>query len=274
MGSVTVGLVRLLHLCLLSALLSAVPLSARAELQFHWQDAFSAEEKSGLTAWITETQEALESLVGTPPFEVHIFFHRIDGAREPVPWAHTERSDIQGVHFHVDPRFPMSDFRRDWTAPHELSHLVLPYLGSKHAWFAEGFASYMQYQVMGVMGELTAAQVARSYQRKLQRSEQNYGYPDSPFAAAAKRLRAERKYPVMYWGGAAYFLRVGQELDQSPGQGLIATLKSYLTCCRQDEDDLQALLAELDRLAGSDAFNRNLQRFRSVPGFPVFADLF
>ena len=268
--NLTIGLVRLLHICLLSA----VSLSAGAELQFHWQDEFSAEEKSALSAWINETQEALESLVGKPPFDVHIFFHRINGGREPVPWAHTERSGRQGVHFHVDPRFPMSDFRQDWTAPHELSHLVLPYLGSKHAWFAEGFASYMQYQVLGAMGVLTPAEVAQSYQRKLERSKQNYDYPDSPFAAAAKRLRAEGKYPVMYWGGAAYFLRVGQELGQSPGQGLIATLKSYLSCCRQDEDDLQALLAELDRLAGSDAFMRNLQRFRSVAGFPVFADLF
>lgn len=270
MGNLASGLVRLLAVCLLSA----ASLSARAELRFHWQDEFSAQEKSNLTAWITETQAALESLVGTPPFDVHIFFHRIDGAREPVPWAHTERSRRQGVNFHVDTRFPMEDFLDDWTAAHELSHLVLPYLGSKHAWFAEGFASYMQYQVMGAMRVLTPAEVAQSYQRQLKRSEQNYGYPDSPFAAAAKRLKAEGKYPVMYWGGAAYFLRVGQELAANSGFGLIATLKSYLSCCRQDEDDLQVLLTELDRVAGSDAFLRNLQRFRSVPGFPVFADLF
>lgn len=265
-----IGLTRLLLVCLLSA----VPPSVGAELRFHWQDAFSPQEKVALSSWINETQGALGSLVGMPPFDVHIFFHRIDGAQEPVPWAHTERSGRQGVHFHVDPRFPMRDFRQDWTAPHELSHLVLPYLGSKHAWFAEGFASYMQYQVMGAMGVLSAAEVAQSYERKLQRSEQKYNYPDRPFAAAAKRLRAEGKYPVMYWGGAAYFLRVSQELSQSPGPGLIATLESYLSCCRQDEDELQTLLAELDAVAGSDAFVRNLQRFRSVPGFPAFTDLF
>ncbi len=270
MGNLTIGLVRLLHICLLSA----VSLSARAELQFHWQDAFSAEEKSGLSAWITETQGALESLVGTLPFNVHIYFHRINGAREPVPWAHTERSATQGVHFHVDPRFPMSDFRRDWTAPHELSHLVLPYLGSKHAWFAEGFASYMQYQVMGAMGVLSAVEVAQSYQRQLQRAEENYGYPDRPFAQAARRLRAEGKYPVMYWGGAAYFLRVSQELDRSDGPRLIATLMQYLSCCRQNDESLDTLLAKLDRLSASDVFVRNLQRFQSVPGFPPFVHLF
>jgi len=269
-ASLAAGLVRLLVLCLLAT----ASLSARAELRFHWQDAFSTEEKAELTAWVTETQEALESLVGTPPFDVHIFFHRIDGAREPVPWAHTERSHRQGVNFHVDPRFPMEDFRDDWTAPHELSHLVLPYLGSKHAWFAEGFASYMQYQVMGAMGVLSAAEVAQSYERKLQRAEQNYGYPERPFAQAAKRLRAEGKYPVMYWGGAAYFLSVSEELDHGEGPGLIDTVTHYLSCCRQNEESLDTLLAELDQLSASDVFVRNLQHFQSVPGFPAFVHLF
>jgi len=69
-----------------------------------------------------------------------VHFHR----RDAGALGHTRRSRRQSVHFYVDPQFSYDALRRDWTASHELSHLVLPYLGAEHIWFAEGFASDMQ----------------------------------------------------------------------------------------------------------------------------------
>ncbi len=205
-------------LSLLAALLLCVlPASVPAEvsssgLRFVWLDDFSAAEQAKLAVWVEETYAAVVRLAGPLPVPTRVYFHRRDGAREPVPWAHTQRSSRQGVHLHVDPRFPLADFRRDWTAPHELSHLILPYLGRRHAWFAEGFASYLQYAVMQTMGVLSADEARRRYQRNLERAERGYEHPRRPFVAAAPRLRAEGKYPVMYWGGAAYFMQVDRAL--------------------------------------------------------------
>ena len=267
---------RLKHLIqglLASALLLCFAANAGAALNFNWQDEFSPDEQRKLVRWVEETHAAVEQLVGAYPFDVHIFFHRRDGAREPVPWANTERGRVQGVHFHVNPRFSLRALRSDWTAAHELSHLALPYLGRRHAWFAEGFASYMQYQVMQVMGVISLAEAARRYAGKLDRAERRYRYPDRPFAAAAPRLRAEGNYPTMYWGGAVYFLQVDEALRTQSGRDFIAILSEYVACCRRTGGEIGVLLGTLDELSSSRLFSRHYRNFQVDKGFPRYRDL-
>jgi len=240
-----------------------------AELRYVWEDHFSSAERERLVAWIEETAGAVETLVGAYPMDVRVYFHRLDGSREPVPWANTQRNRSQGVHFHVNPDFPLPAFRADWTAPHELAHLMLPYVGRRYAWFAEGFASYMQYQVMRTMGVLSPAAAERRYRDNLRRAERDYAYPDRPFVDAAPRLRAEGRYPVMYWGGAAYFGQVDAALARR-GSSLVAVVRGYMACCRRNRADLAALIAELDRVSGTTVFSEVLTRFRGTPGFPEY----
>lgn len=247
--------------------------TADAALRFQWQDEFSSAEQRKLVRWVEETHATVEQLVGSYPFDVHIVFHRRDGAREPVPWANTTRGRRQGVNFHVDPRFSLQALRSDWTAAHELSHLAFPYLGSRHAWFAEGFASYMQYQVMQAMGVISPAQAAQRYASKLARAERRYPYPDRSFAAAAPRLRAEGNYPTMYWGGAVYFLQVDAALRARSAKDFIAVLGEYVECCRRHGGELGPLLATLDRLSGSTIFSDYHHGFEVEKGFPRYRGL-
>lgn len=261
-------------LCALFGLwLAASALPAGAEFRYRWEDTFSAAEQDRLTAWIDETRRALERLVGPLPFDVEVRFQRRDGAAGPVPWAHTTRGRRQGVSFHVDPGFALDAFRRDWTAAHELSHLVLPYLGRSDAWFAEGFASYMQYPVMQAMGTLSAAEARSRLRRNLARAADDYPYPDRPFALAAGRLKEERRFPTLYWGGAAFFLQADAALRAEADTTLLAVLVDYLACCRADRARLEALAAELDQVAGRAVFVPRLGRFRTVAGFPEYRGL-
>ena len=100
----------------------------------------------------------------------------------------------------------------DWTAAHELSHLLLPYLGRRHDWFAEGFASYIQYQVMYHMGVLDWRGVVDRYRRQMTKAAGRYDLPALPSADAAPGLRSSGDYPTMYWGGAVLFLRADSRL--------------------------------------------------------------
>jgi hypothetical protein len=254
-----------LRLALVAGSLAAAP--GHAALRFHWSDSFSDAEKTKLETWLRGTQAALDKLVGAEPFDVVVDMHRGAGKGEPVPWGNTDREPVIGVTFHVDPAYSLEEFRADWTAPHELSHLVLPWLGRDASWFAEGFASYMQYQVMQAMGVMSAAEVAEAYAAHLAKARKQYNQGQRPFVEAAPRLFEERRYPAMYWGGAAYFLQADARLRQS-GSSVLAVLRKYLACCRRDEADLDALVAELDRLSKSDVFSVQLKRFRTVPGFP------
>lgn len=249
-----------------------MPVRAAAELTFVWEDPFSAAERTKLEAWLNETHDAVERLVGPFPMGVRAHLHRRDGSREPVPWARTERDETQGIHFYVDAGFSLDAFRHDWTAPHELSHLILPYVGRHNAWFAEGFASYMQYRVMESMGVLTPEAAASRYRDHLEGAERRYGYSAEPFVEAAPTLRAQRQFAVMYWGGAAYFMQVDEAL-RADGSSLVAVLRAYMKCCRRDRARLDELLTSLDELAPGPVFTECYRRFAARPGFPEVDDI-
>lgn len=259
----------MIRLVLLTLCLCILSLNTHADLVWHWQDRFSPTEQQKLTAWVTQTAGGVEDTVGAFPFDVHIHFHRQDNANEPVPWAHTERDERQGVHFYVDTRYKLEAFLSDWTAPHELSHLILPYLGAKNAWFAEGFASYMQYQVMQTMGVLDEQQARTKYRENMDRAQQGYAFNEMPFTLAAPHLMAKRKYPTLYWGGAVYFMQVDHSLRQQ-NSSLIELLSEYLRCCRMQNHSFKATINNLDRLTKTHIFTSTLTSFQRQPGFPVY----
>ena len=248
-------------------LLATLSTSAHADLRWHWESSFSEREKTQLTSWIKQTYQAIETRVAPYPFDVHIYFHRLSGASEPVPWASTRRSYRQGVDFHVDPSFSQSQFMNDWTAAHELSHLLIPYLGTENSWYAEGFASFMQYQILHAMELMSEKDLDKEYKRHLDKAKSRYKLDDMPFVHAAQKLRAQRQFPTMYWGGAAYFLQVDKAL-KAEGGSLLKTLRDYVTCCRRNSSELNALTQQLDRTSGTPIFSRELNILTVQPGFP------
>ena len=249
----------------------ASPASA-ADLEFHFADRFDPAEREKLTAWVSTVADATEELAGPFGFPIDVHFERTRSS-QPVPWARTLRGRRQGIRFYVDPSHPAEAFLSDWTAPHEFSHLLLPYLGSRYAWFAEGFASFMQYQVMHAMGVLDPADAARRYRERLQRAERAYTRHGETFVAAAPRLRAERKYPTLYWGGAVFFFRLDARLRADADLGLLDLLRDYVACCRRNRADLTALIGDLDRLLGANQCADELAAFAAERGFPEYHDL-
>ena len=240
---------------------------ARAEILWHWEGRFSEAEKTQLTQWISQTVAGVESLVAPYPFDIHITFYRAESDASPVPWANTVRSRRQGVNFHVDPERGIEALFEDWTAAHELSHLLLPWVGRSNAWFAEGFASYMQYQVMHAMRVIDDAQMIERYRSKIDQAQRQYDLHELPFVDAAGELVARREYPTMYWGGALYFLRTDQLLQQR-GSSLLEVLRRFVECCRVRTRGFDGLLAELDRIAGAPLFSEQLAIMRTRAGFP------
>ena len=242
------------------------PVPRDAGLEFVYDDGFTESERRKLEAWIAEVAGALEVLVGPLPMDVRFRFARHEGAG-PVPWANTLRGRRQGVRLYVDPTQPVEAFRNDWTAPHELSHLVLPFVGREHAWFSEGFASFMQFRVMRIMDVLDDEAMAARYSERLDTAAAAYSQPNRRFVEAVPQLRAEGLYPTIYWGGASYFLEMEERLERQ-GVSLIGVLSDYLACCRRNEDELEDLVAKLDDLAGSTTLSEGLNGFRRVVGFP------
>ena len=261
---------------LASILLSAsLSLSVAEEpgtvIVWHWEDDFNKEEQNMVREWLTRVSLATEETLGAYPFDLHFFIHRRNGSSEPVPWASTRRHSLQGVDFHIDPSYSLQAFLDDWTAPHEISHLSIPFLGNDQAWFAEGYASFMQYQVMQTLGIYSPREVGALYAEKIERCISAYDR-DEDFVTVARELRERNRYPDMYWGGASYFMRIDHVLEKEFGQGFTGLIKEYLFCCRQEDMDLEGLINTWDHLLGNDIFSELMRRYQSTPASGILKD--
>lgn len=260
---------------LLWLLLAGVASSAQAKLVWHWQDDFSAAEQQKLESWLTKTHQAIEGYIGRYPFDIHLYMYRNQerDEHEPVPWAATRRSFRQGLEFYVEADYPLQDFLDDWTAPHEFAHLLIPYVGDQRAWFSEGFASYLQYQVMADMQMISRAELKRRLRYHLNRAKARYPFNGLSYSRAAPLLKRARQYPTLYWSGASYFLRVDMAL-RDQGDSLAALLGRYLECCRMPATSFDKLIFDLDRLAGFPVFSQQLSQQLNSTRFPDYeADL-
>ncbi len=227
-----------------------------------WEDQFTASEKEKLTIWLQRISSAVFETLGEYPFEVNLYLHRNENKNEPVPWAHTVRDDEEGVHFYVCADYSLGDFMNDWTAPHEISHLSIPYLGKKNLWFSEGYASYMQYRVMLQADVLTADEMTDRYISKLQNISPVYD-SDERFLALSGQLRSQHNYPAVYWGGACLFMQADSMLKSERNMSLPEIIKQYQSRGRSTDDNLDDLIASLDEVSQSTIFSDLVNKFQN-----------
>ena len=245
-----------------------LPSVARAgELQWQWDDEFSPAERAQVREWLTATHAAVERYIAPYPFPVRVILHRRDGSSEPTPWANTWRGQPQSIHFYIDTRFPLEDFLADWTAPHEFSHLLLPYLGRANSWYAEGFASYLQHSVMVELGVIDEGEALRRRDRKMQAAVAVLDDLDEPMLDRIPEMKRGGSFPTLYWGGAVYFERVDMALREE-GSSLQQVLRDFLACCRLQRRSLADLTATLDRVSGTTVFSDEMAMMETAEGVP------
>ena len=268
--------------CLLAGLILFAA-RADAENRWHWDDRFSDAEQVALSEWISDAEQvalsewishttaAMDALFGPVPAIFDVHFHRRDEAREPVPWGQTNKGGGRHVHFFVDPAYPSAAFRADWTAPHELIHLLFPYLGEDSRWFAEGVASYLQYQVMFADGVLDWPQAIARYDERFAAARS----AAAGTASVVERSRGDLKgrWLPVYWGGAAFFLEADRRLFLQRSLRLTDVVARYSACCYRpwgvDADDM---IRRFDVLSDSHAFSEAYAATVKAPGFPPTAD--
>lgn len=258
----------------LAALLIAMAAGeARASPAWHWQDAFARQERARLVAWIERAQAGLEALVGALPFPYDVHFHRLADRGEPVPWANTSKhGDSRAVKFYVDPAYDQQAFLDDWTAGHELTHLLFPYLGRDGMWFAEGIASYLQYQVLFASGTISWPEAIDRYAERFARARAMERAGTMPIVDLSRVVRRTHSYVRLYWGGAAYFLEADRRLAMEHGLRLHDVIRDYLACCFGQGADAMAMIQLFDRISRTNAFSATYEATVVREGFPAYGE--
>ncbi|MFV2089471.1 MAG: hypothetical protein ACC642_02340 [Pseudomonadales bacterium] len=150
--------------------------------------------------------------------------------RSAVPFGYVIRDGGEAVRFFVDPTRPLEDYLGDWTAIHEFSHLLLPYVRSREKWISEGFASYYQNVLMARRGEYSESEAWNRLHRSFEQARKVRSPP---------RLDQLHRRPfwevriLIYWSGAAMALLADTRLRTlSEGRESLDTVLGRLQeCC-------------------------------------------
>ncbi len=246
-----------------------------ATLRMAVLDAAKPASTADMDRWIREAASAVSSLYGRFPLQQpQILVVPIGEQSEAVPWAQVLRGGGAAAHFFVDQNRPLSEFRKDWTATHELSHMLLPYVGRGDAWLSEGLASYYQNVLRARAGMVSEEVAWQKLYAGFERGRR--GTDDESLADVSGNMRENGGYMRVYWSGAAIALMADVELRRrSDGRmSLDIAMSGLADCCLPGDRTWSAreVFARLDDITDSTVFMTLYNQNVSARHFPDIAE--
>ncbi len=224
--------------------------------------------------WIGETAANITLAYGRfPNPDARVLLFPVTGrpGGSAVPFGRVVRDGGETVELLVDPDQPESAFLGDWTATHEFSHLMLPYVGRDDRWVSEGFAQYYQNVLLARAGRYSSDEAWRKIGEGLERGRRSAPHlsPDEAASTAERNTRMK-----IYWSGAALALIADVELRRQSGgkESLDTALERLQACCLPSRRTWTAreLFAKLDELVATPLFVDLYDRHAEAAGFPDF----
>lgn len=251
---------------------------AGATLRVSLLDGLSDMDNDAVVDWVRATATDVSLAYGrfpSPSPQVVIMPVTSRRSSSPVPFGRVIRDGGETVELYVDPGQALENFFEDWTATHEFSHLLHPYLRSDHHWITEGFAQYYQNVLLARSGAYDARDAWQKLYAGLERGRKSR--PElSPNEATARSARGSRM--KVYWSGAALALIADVTLrERSNGEETLDNLlERFQSCCLPSDRAWTGpeFFSRLDSLATSPVFMPLYERYADTPGFPETAEIF
>ena len=242
-----------------------------ARLRVAVLDGTPAADVDQLQEWIRDSAQMVADLYGRfPQSQAQILI--VPGARgnEPTPWAYVVRGGNPAAHFFINQRRAMSEFFADWTAVHELSHLLLPYVNASDIWLSEGAATYYQNVLRARAARLSANEAWKRLEAGFERGQDNT--LGMTLAQATESMYRDGTYMRVYWEGAAMLLIADVRLRQMTAgkQSLDTALAALNECCAMTDRAWSAreLFERLDLLTGTNIFSELHDQHVASRNFP------
>ena len=242
-----------------------------ARLRLSVLDGTPAADVEQIQAWIEDSARMVVQLFGRfPQSQAQILV--VPGARgpEPTPWAYVIRGGAPAAHFFINQQRPIADFFEDWTAVHELSHLLLPFVNAEDVWLSEGLATYYQSVLRARDGRMKAAEAWRQLHAGFSRGRESA--PGMTLAQATQSMYRFGTYMRVYWEGAAIMLMADVRLRELTAgrQSLDTALAALNECCNATDRAWSAreLFTRLDELTGTSVFGEIHDQHVSSNSFP------
>ncbi len=219
--------------------------------------------------WIKESVLAVASVFDSfPQSQPQVLVIPVGRRRMAALGAQVIRGGGMAVVLMVDENRPLEEFTGDWTATHEFSHMLFPYISSRDRWLSEGLASYYQNVLRARNGRLTETQAWQKLYEGFKRGEK--GTHGGSLAQASRD--GWRSTMRVYWSGAALMLQADMQLRETSGgrQSLDTALQSLSYCCLENGRTWRAIemFAKLDELTGTEIFSALYDEHVHAESFP------
>lgn len=235
-------------------------------------------DKDAVADWVRATATDVSLAYGrfpNPSPQVVVVPVTSSRSSSPVPFGRVIRDGGETVELFVRPDQPLENFLEDWTATHEFSHLMHPYLKSEHHWITEGFAQYYQNVLLARSGAYDTEDAWQKLYAGYERGRSSR--PElSPNEAAAGNKRGGRM--KVYWSGAALALIADVTLRERSGgkETLDTVLEQFQACCLPSDRMWTGpeFFAKLDTLTSAPVFTPLYRRYADTAGFPDTDEVF
>jgi hypothetical protein len=232
-------------------------------------------EQARITDWLRRAAVAVTTLYGRFPVPA-VQIVVVPGARgkEAVPSAYVLRGGGLSAHFFINQNRPGEELQADWTAVHELSHLLLPYVLSSDAWLSEGAASYFEHVLRARAGTIDAQEAWQRIHDGFKRGMQSAR--GQSLADATERMYRTGAFLRVYWEGAAIMLLADQRLRSRTGggQSLDSALDALQRCCLSPDVGWSGrdVLRKLDEVTGTTVFAELYEEYVRSAALPDVAE--
>lgn len=253
---------------------SSVAIVAGAKLRVDLLRSREDIDVAPIVDWIREAANNITLAYGrfpNPSARIVVFpmGGRLWRSDSPVFFGRVVRDGGETVELLIDPAQPMDSFYDDWTATHELSHMMLPYLRTGQRWLSEGFAQYYQNVLLARAGRYTQRDAWQKLFDGFERGRSSVPYL-SPNQAARGDERNRRM--KIYWSGAALALMADVELRKrsNGAESLDAVLSQFQRCCLPSQRAWSGkeLFKKFDSFLDEPLFMNLYRRYADAAGFP------
>ena len=237
-------------------------------------------DNDAIANWITATANDVGLAYGrfpnpSPQIVVVAVGDSNRNSRSAVPFGRVVRDGGETVELFVDQTQPLSALLADWTATHEFSHLMLPYLDRRQRWISEGFSQYYQNVLLARSGAYEDLYAWQKLYAGYERGRK--ARPElSPNEATERGVSGGLM--KVYWSGAALALMADVTLrERSAGEeSLDAVLEKFQACCLPSDRVWtgKELFTKFDTLASAPVFMPLYRRYADTAGFPDTSNVF
>lgn len=228
-------------------------------------------ERQQLYVWLQAVADALLTVYGEwPKDRFSISIRTASSRHSPVPWGQVTRGNPDNVLLVVNPEADLREIMSDWTAFHELSHLLIPYRGHGDMWFSEGLATYYQSIIQARAGLLSEAGLWAKLAAGFDRGRNQNQWPQVDLAEISDHMRKYRNFMRVHWSGVHYWLTADIRLRQQSDNKttLDGVLKQLKNCCQQRSMSAAAIAERLDLIAGVNIFKPLFIEYRASRAMP------